>query len=194
MRGDITDWSVVGGPVSSIRLLDRPADSQVRAALSRYAVFGPQFLTGANTQVINSDNIETLVQALGSDGITYGLVSELGDRPDLRTLTIDGVGPAQAGYPFSLTRTLVYQEPLTPQAQALLTFLSTPLAQETLQAADRATAESISTETVSAQTDVGEPETDPGEIAPPDDATGDNPLAPEWQTWLDSIPEWRAGW
>ncbi|NJO09051.1 MAG: DUF4912 domain-containing protein [Leptolyngbyaceae cyanobacterium SL_1_1] len=193
MRGDITDWSVVGGPVSSIRLLDRPADSQVRAALSRYAVFGPQFLTGANTQVINSDNIETLVQALGSDGITYGLVSELGDRPDLRTLTIDGVGPAQAGYPFSLTRTLVYQEPLTPQAQALLTFLSTPLAQETLQAADRATAESISTETVSAQTDVGEPETDPGEIAPPDDATGDNPLAPEWQTWLDSIPEW-ARW
>ncbi|MFE4108134.1 DUF4912 domain-containing protein [Almyronema epifaneia] len=195
VRGDITDWSVLGGPVSSIRLLDRPANSPVREALSRYSVFGPQLLTGANTEVLETEDLDALVQALGTDGITYGLLSELGDREDLRIIAIDGGDPTQAGYPFSLTRTLVYQAPLTPAKQALLTFLATPLAQDTLNAADPQVTVSRPSEPAPAET-AADPE-DPSAIAPVVEEAAEDPetdealnIPAEWQAWLDQLPAW----
>lgn len=191
VRGDITDWSVLGGPVSSIRLLDRAAESPVRQALSRYTVFGPQLLTGPNTEVIESEDLETLVQALGTDGITYAPVSELSDRPDLRVVAIDSSDPTQADYPFSLIRTLVYQEPLTPAKQALLSFLETPLAQDTLESADPTvvTSRPIEPSDAAADPTVIAPIT--GEAEP--EAAVPLEIPPAWQAWLDELPPW-ARW
>ncbi len=132
-RGEVTNWSELGGPDLAIRFVDRPAYSDTRRALSTYQVFdGKPFETGATADPIADDETDTVVKALGKDGIGYSVVSQVLDRDDLRIIPMHQTLPDDPRYPYSQYRAFVYKEDAGPAALAFLGFATTEPGQEIL--------------------------------------------------------------
>jgi ABC-type phosphate transport system substrate-binding protein len=123
-RGEITNWSQVGGSPGPIRLIDRPEDSDTRQALRNYPVFqSAPFQTGATATRINDDTTDTLVQALGTDGISYTIASQAINRPGVRVVAMHQTLPDDPRYPFSQPLSYIYKGPTpTPAVAAFLGF------------------------------------------------------------------------
>ena len=125
-RGEITNWSEVGGPDLPIRFVDRPDYSDTRRALSTYTVFeGKPFETGATADPISDDETDAVVKALGEDGIGYSVVSQVLDRDDVRIIPMHQTLPDDPRYPYSQYRAYVYKEGAGPAALAFLGFATT---------------------------------------------------------------------
>lgn len=124
-RGEIRNWSEVGGDFARIRVVDRPDFSDTRIALSRYAAFeGASFGTGSTADPVVDDDTEAVVDALGTDGIGYAVASQVQGRRDVRILALHKTLPNDPRYPYSQHRAYVYnaEEP-TPAALAFLGLL-----------------------------------------------------------------------
>jgi phosphate transport system substrate-binding protein len=76
---------------------------------------------------VAEDSTEAVVAALGNDGIGYAVVSQVQGRDNLRLLTVDGVLPTDARYPYSQPRVYVYnsRNP-SPTTLAFLGMVNTP--------------------------------------------------------------------
>ncbi|MEM9089377.1 MAG: DUF4912 domain-containing protein [Cyanobacteria bacterium P01_F01_bin.53] len=111
-RGEIQDWSELGGSAGAIRFVDRPEVSDTRQAFKNYPVFqGAPFQTGSNAAVVDADQTDAVVKALGEDGLGYAIVDQVTDRSDVRILSMHEVLPTDARYPFSQPLTYVYKGP-----------------------------------------------------------------------------------
>ncbi|MFQ4136248.1 substrate-binding domain-containing protein [Nodosilinea sp. PGN35] len=109
-RGEITDWSEVGGPQSPIRLVDRPSTSDTREAFRSYSVFQvAPFETSPGATRLSEDSIDAVIQALGNDGIGYASFSEVVGRRDVRILPMHQTLPDDPRYPFSQPSYFVYK-------------------------------------------------------------------------------------
>ena len=77
-RGEITNWSQVGGSPGPIRFIDRPNASDTRRSLSNYKVFRvAKFATGADATQLPQDDTAAIVRDLGKNGISYAVVSQV---------------------------------------------------------------------------------------------------------------------
>ncbi len=124
-RGDITDWSSVGGPAGPVRMIDRPASSETRQSLQAYPVFKTAaFETGANAIQLSEDSTAALAKALGTDGIGYALVGQLAGQPDLKALELHKTLPSDPNYPFSQPYAFVYAGGASPAMAAFLGYAS----------------------------------------------------------------------
>jgi PBP superfamily domain len=122
-RGEITDWSQVGGTRGAIRLLDRPDSSDTRQAFSNYPVFQKaKFATGATAVKLQKDSTAEVIQQLGKDGIGYAPISQVRGRDDLRIVAMHQTMPDDPRYPFSQPRIYVYKQSPSPASQAFLGF------------------------------------------------------------------------
>ncbi|MEM9264175.1 MAG: substrate-binding domain-containing protein [Cyanobacteria bacterium P01_F01_bin.13] len=120
-RGEITDWSEVGGPAGAIRLVDRPDVSDTRLALAPYPVFqAAKFATGGGAAQLDTDNTADLAKELGADGISYALVSEVDDLNGVRVLPMHKTLPTDPRYPFSQPFSFVYKGEPSPAVAAFL--------------------------------------------------------------------------
>ncbi len=110
-RGEITDWSQVGGPPGKIRLVDRPAYSDTRLALSTYDVFKKApFQTGSTADPVSEDDTPTVIENLGSDGISYAVADQVMNLPNVRIVPMHKVLPSDPRYPYSQLRGYVYKQ------------------------------------------------------------------------------------
>ncbi|MEO1348713.1 MAG: substrate-binding domain-containing protein [Cyanobacteria bacterium J06635_15] len=129
-RGEINDWSSLGGPVAPIRFIDRPEESDTRVALSNYTIFkAAPFETGANALSLETDDTAALVRQLGTDGIGYAIASQVINQNEIRVVPMDGVLPDSELYPYSQPRSFVYKGQLSPPLQAFLDFSTGGLGQ-----------------------------------------------------------------
>ncbi len=120
-RGEIKNWSAVGGPNSAIKLIDRPASSETRQALSPYPVFATAAFEAADgATTLESDTPEALIAALGPSGIGYVLVGELANQPELKALPLHQTPPSDSRYPFSQPYSFVYAGGASPAVSAFL--------------------------------------------------------------------------
>ncbi len=121
-RGEITDWSQVGGEPGQIRVIHRPIASNLQGTLQTYDLFRQTtFEAGGNTVQLDQDSVETLTTELGSDGISYALASQLVEAKSVRPVSMYQTLPNDPRYPFSQPFTYVHQgEPNT----ATKTFLN----------------------------------------------------------------------
>ncbi|MEM6868827.1 MAG: substrate-binding domain-containing protein, partial [Cyanobacteria bacterium P01_C01_bin.121] len=122
-RGEIKDWSAVGGQPGPIKLVDRPANSETRQSLSPYPVFTTApFKAAEGATTLEADTTEAVVRALGTDGIGYVLVGELEGQPELKALQLHKTPPSDPKYPFSQPYAFVYAVSASPEASAFLGF------------------------------------------------------------------------
>jgi phosphate transport system substrate-binding protein len=135
-RGEITDWSQVGGAPGAIRLVDRPDTSDLRQSFKGYPVFDGNFATGATAVAIGQDSTDEMLKALGGDGIGYGTAKQVLDKQGVRVISMWGTPPTDPRYPFSQPFSYVYkgQNP-SPAVQAFLGYASAPEAQPAIEQA-----------------------------------------------------------
>jgi ABC-type phosphate transport system substrate-binding protein len=162
-RGEITDWSEVGGEPGPIRLVDRPEFSDTRRALSTYDVFKTApFETGSNAAPVSGDETETVIEALGSDGIGYAIADQVVDADNVTIISMHQTLPDDPRYPYSQIRSYVYQQDNpSPATRAFLGFATSEPGQEVIVAA--APADGQSPEAASTAT--------PGAALPPGTST-----------------------
>ncbi len=143
-RGEIKDWSEVGGAPGPIRLIDRPDSSDTREAFRNYPVFREaEFKTGATATKMTEDSTQAIIQQLGKDGISYVTANQLSSLQNVRALMMHNTMPDDPRYPFSQPLSYVYKEGnASPAIAAFLGYATSPDGQKVIdvaQAADPAT-------------------------------------------------------
>jgi len=136
-RGEITDWSQIGGSSGKIRVLDRPEISDTRQALSNYPVFKTApFKSGATTTRLSEDSTASLISQLGADGIGYTIANQARKASGLKVLLMHNRLPTDPRYPFSQPLVYVYKgtNP-SPAIAAFLGYASAPTVQQAIQSA-----------------------------------------------------------
>jgi phosphate transport system substrate-binding protein len=110
-RGEITNWSEVGGRDGKIRFIDRPSTSDTRESLRDYPVFKEdKFATGSTATQLADDNTAEVVKQLGKNGISYVLVNQISKLQDVRSLKLHNTSPDDPRYPFSQPLVYVYKK------------------------------------------------------------------------------------
>ncbi|MEM6869400.1 MAG: substrate-binding domain-containing protein, partial [Cyanobacteria bacterium P01_C01_bin.121] len=108
-RGEITDWSEVGGEPGSIRFVDRPELSDTRQAFRSYPVFQEaEFVTGFTADPVGEDETDVVVDALDSDGIGYAIANQVMGSDNVKIISMHQTLPDNPAYPFSQPRSYVY--------------------------------------------------------------------------------------
>ncbi|MEM9162150.1 MAG: DUF4912 domain-containing protein [Cyanobacteria bacterium P01_F01_bin.4] len=127
-RGEVSDWSELGGSAGPIRFVDRPDTSDTRSAFRNYPVFkSAPFETGATAEPVSEDTTDAVVKALGTDGVGYAIADQVTERSDVRILSMHSVLPTDPRYPFSQPLAYVYKGPEpNPAVQAFLGYATAP--------------------------------------------------------------------
>lgn len=131
VRGEISDWSEVGGRPAAIRLIDRPASSDTRQALSQFGIAqGIPLIAAATAIRLDNDDTATVIRELGKDGISYAIASQLSSQDKARIVPIavlQDTLPGDARYPYSQPRGYAYKGNPNAVAESFLGFaLATP--------------------------------------------------------------------
>jgi len=183
-RGEITDWSAVGGAPGTIRLIDRPETSDTRQAFLGYPVFQQApFETGETAVTLTDDSTNDVISELGDDGLGYAIADQVFDDPNVRIVPMHNTRPDDARYPFSQPLAYVYQgDTPSPAAQAFLGYavapkntapLETARVEGALSAVDGSTADDTAAGAVSG--DAGDASSPDGVTAADGTASGDAP-------------------
>ncbi|BAU44811.1 Maltodextrin phosphorylase [Leptolyngbya sp. O-77] len=113
-RGEITDWSEVGGEPGAIRFIDRPLDSDTRLALGKYGILREgEVALGENVVQLEKDDTAEVIRLLGKDGISYAIASQLTNQTKARPVKIGVLQetlPEDAIYPYTVPRGYAYRD------------------------------------------------------------------------------------
>ncbi|MBD2629274.1 substrate-binding domain-containing protein [Trichormus variabilis] len=143
-RGEITDWSEIGGSAGKIRFIDHPPTSDTRNSFRNYPAFkSREFATGANAIQVTNDNIAQIIKELGTDGITYVMNNQVSMLPDVRKLKIQEISPDNSRYPFSQPLVYVYKQNPSPGVANFLGFTTANPGKKAIEAAINAEAAAI---------------------------------------------------
>ncbi len=137
-RGEISNWSDIGGPKEAISFVDR-VNSDTRTALATYPQFqGAPFESGKNAVKLEDTSMKALIATLKSSGVSFVPANQAKVQSGLRTLTMHGVLPTDARYPFSQPLYYVYKGnggAMRDEVKAIVGFLGTTAGQETVKKA-----------------------------------------------------------
>ncbi|BAZ46310.1 hypothetical protein NIES4102_33400 [Chondrocystis sp. NIES-4102] len=132
-RGEITDWSKLGGNAGEIKMVDLPNSNDTREAFPNYPVFQAQKLaTGSNALQVQQDSTDQMVAQLGNNGIGYGVANDVLKRDDVKVLSMHQTQPDDQRYPFSQPFNLVYKGTPNEAALAFLGFATTEGGQQVI--------------------------------------------------------------
>ncbi|MDJ0736294.1 MAG: DUF4912 domain-containing protein [Nostocaceae cyanobacterium] len=183
-RGEITDWSEVGGSGGKIQFIDRPTSSEIRDAFRKYPVFkNGEFQTGSTAIQVPEDSVSRVVKQLGKDGIGYGLFHQVSKLKDVRVLEIDDALPDDAKYSFSQPLVYVYKENPTQAVEDFLGFATNEPGQEAIEAAKATEAEAIAQQVSPTATSTPSPRTGGNTNNLVRDQNNEGELPP-WVWWL----------
>lgn len=120
-RGEIKDWSEIGGEAGPIKVVDRPADSDVRASLQPYPVFTTAPFQPASGHItVSADDTEAVVDVLGRDGIGYAPLGQVLNNDSVKSLQLHKTPPTDPRYAFSQPYSYVYAGGASPAVSAFL--------------------------------------------------------------------------
>ncbi|MCC0177966.1 substrate-binding domain-containing protein, partial [Waterburya agarophytonicola K14] len=126
-RGEITNWSEIGGNPGEINLVDSPDTNDTRQAFPNYPVFKEsEFASGANATKLEVDSVDRTIEELGPNGIAYAVANDVIDRDDIKIVTMHQTQPDDERYPFSQPFYLVYQGEPSEATEAFLGFATSP--------------------------------------------------------------------
>jgi phosphate transport system substrate-binding protein len=127
-RGEITDWSKVGGTKGPIKVIDQSDVSDTRKAFANYPVFQKTGVkTGANATKLTDNSAKSVAAKLGIDGIGYVPVSQVKSLSGIKVLSMHKTQPTDPKYPFSQPMAFVYNKDKPSEgAKAMLGFVDSP--------------------------------------------------------------------
>jgi phosphate transport system substrate-binding protein len=131
-QGKINNWSALGGPSATIRVINRPAISGTHQTFKELVLKGANFGTTPNITTLQRDATTPLIQALGTDGIGYATFAQVANQQTARVLAVDGLTPDAGNYPYQRSLYYVYKDPANVGVQAFLGYATSPQGQQAL--------------------------------------------------------------
>jgi phosphate transport system substrate-binding protein len=127
-RGEITNWKAVGGHDLPIDVQDRPDDGSNKQTIRKHmACFTQLTVTpSAHANLRNADLVASMKNFAGAIGFMPLAEAQL---HGFSVVTVDGVGPEQAGYKVGIGLGFVFKQAPSPSIEAFLGFLNSELAQ-----------------------------------------------------------------
>ncbi|XWK90329.1 MAG: DUF4912 domain-containing protein [Phormidium sp.] len=121
-RGEISNWSEVGGNPGKIRIVDRPETSDTRQAFFTYSIFqNNRSKVSPNKKKVSKDSTAAVINNLGNNGIGYAISDQVVNNRRVRVVPMHNALPNSARYPFSQPLSYVYRKSnLTPAVMAFL--------------------------------------------------------------------------
>lgn len=168
-RGEITDWSQLGGQPGPIRVIHRPIASNLQSTLQTYDLFRQaDFKAGGKMVQLDQNSISALSNELGQDGISYALTSQIKNAQAVRPVSMYNTLPDDPRYPFSQPFTYIYQGTPAASTKTFLDYVASKQGQAAIvKAKEQPTAfSSLDSDNV-ASTD---PSSNPGEASAPSSA------------------------
>jgi ABC-type phosphate transport system substrate-binding protein len=137
VRGEITDWSELGGTPGKIRFIDRPDLSDTRAAFQNYSVFiqSPYQASSSATRT-PEDSTQAVAQQLGKDGISFAPANQVLAQPNVRIVPMHNTLPTDPRYPFSQPFYYVHKANPSAGAIALLGYATSDAGRNFIQTAE----------------------------------------------------------
>lgn len=134
VRGEITNWSQLGGEPGKIRFIDRPDLSDTRAAFSNYSVFiKTPYEVGTTATRTGEDSTQAVAQKLGKDGLSFAPANQVLNQPNLRIVRMHNTLPTDPRYPFSQPFYYVHKANPSPGAAAFLGYATADSGKEATQ-------------------------------------------------------------
>jgi len=131
-QGKINNWSAVGGPSVTIRVINRPVISGTHQIFQALVLKGANFGTTPNITTLPRDATTPLIQALGIDGIGYATFAQAANQKTARVLSIDGLAPNAGSYPYQRSLYYIYKDPANVGVKAFLGYATSPQGQQVL--------------------------------------------------------------
>ncbi|MGK7944178.1 MAG: phosphate ABC transporter substrate-binding protein [Microcystaceae cyanobacterium] len=123
-KGNITNWSEVGGSSGTIRVINRPTISGTHQAFQEQVLGGGSFGRGNNFTMMQKDATTPILRALKTDGISYATFVQVADQQTVRVVPIDGSTPEYPNYPYQRTLFYVYKNPPSPAVTSFLGYVT----------------------------------------------------------------------
>ena len=150
-RGEITDWSQIGGKKGKIRLIDHPETSETRQSFRSYPVFqNAEFITGTNAHLLDSHHAVEVVKHLGKDGIAYVIANQVSKIDGVRILKMHQTLPENPKYPYSQPIVYVYKQKPGGAVASFLGFTTANLGQKAIESARQQEAQTVAKDVLSA--------------------------------------------
>jgi len=131
-QGKINNWSAVGGSSATIRVINRPAISGTHQSFKELVLKKGDFGTTPNITTLPRDATTPLIQALGTDGISYATFSQVANQKTARVVTVDGSTPDASNYPYQRSLYYVYKEPASAAVQFFIGYATSPQGQQAI--------------------------------------------------------------
>lgn len=131
-QGKINNWSAVGGPSVTIRVINRPVISGTHQIFKELVLKGANFGTTPNITTLPRDATTPLIQSLGIDGIGYATFAQAANQKTARVLSIDGLAPDASSYPYQRSLYYIYKDPANVGVKAFLGYATSPQGQQVL--------------------------------------------------------------
>jgi ABC-type phosphate transport system substrate-binding protein len=139
-RGEIKNWSELGGPDAPIRFIDRPENSDTRRSLSQYPVFQEAPFVAGETAKSVADDTAAVTAELGKDGIGYAVASQAIKNAAVRIVPMHKTLPDDPRYPYSQPRNYAYKVKsdgsVSPAASAFMGYALSPEGEGIVQESD----------------------------------------------------------
>lgn len=135
VRGEITDWSELGGAPGKIRFIDRPDLSDTRTAFRNYSVFIQPSESVSSGSPIRTpeDSTQAVAQQLGQDGISFAPANQVLGNSSVRIVPMHNTLPNDPRYPFSQPFYYVHKATPSPGATALLGYITSDIGRNLVQ-------------------------------------------------------------
>lgn len=126
-KGNIQEWSKVGGPAGPIKVINRPEISGTHQTFKEQVLGGGSFGTGPNFSKLDRDATTPLLQALGNNGIGYATFAQVVNQKTVRVVPVGGATPEAPNYPYQRQLYYAYKN---PPSQAVKDFLGYATSEE----------------------------------------------------------------
>ena len=162
-RGEVTNWSEVGGQDAPIVLVDHPEDSDTRQAFRNYPVFQEAPFTAAPDAVtLPEASLADIADSLDDNSISYIIAEQAINNPAVKIVPMHDTLPDDERYPFSQPLAYVYNpETASPATLVFLGFAVNPDSEALIDAARAAATGEPTTESEPETGATATPETTP---------------------------------
>jgi phosphate transport system substrate-binding protein len=131
-KGNIINWSGVGGQPGTVRVINRPTISGTHDAFQELILKDAQFGTTPNITTYPTDETTPIIQNLKADGISYTSYAQAKEQKSINIVPIDGLRPDSPQYPHKRQLFYVYKQPISPGVKSFLDFLNSTDGQQVI--------------------------------------------------------------
>ncbi|YAI82048.1 MAG: substrate-binding domain-containing protein [cyanobacterium endosymbiont of Rhopalodia sterrenbergii] len=126
----ITNWSALGRSPGAIKVINHPSVSSVRHIFEQLILKEKNFDNISDTTTTDKTIITSILQNLGTDGISYAIYPQIANQQTVRTVPIDNYTPEVPKYPYTRSLYYVYKQPSSEAVKIFLGYAVSPMGQQ----------------------------------------------------------------